>query len=116
MTASRGYCRFATPELYAIAEEGVVDDLAPAALRVWHSADFDSGPGAEEFMSEAAISLLVLAATVVLFLSSRLHVEWVAVCSALALHFTGVLTLGEALDGFGDPAVILIAALFVVSE
>jgi len=34
----------------------------------------------------------------------------------LALHFTGVLTLGEALAGFGDPAVILIAALFVVSE
>ena len=67
-------------------------------------------------MSEAAISLLVLAGTVGLFLSNRLPVEWVAVCSALALHFTGVLTLGEALAGFGDPAVILIAALFVVSE
>jgi len=67
-------------------------------------------------MTDAVISLLVLAGTVGLFLTNRLPVEWIAVSSALALHFTGVLTLGEALAGFGDPAVILIAALFVVSE
>lgn len=67
-------------------------------------------------MSDALVSLLVLAATVGLFVWNRLPVEWVAVSSALALHFTGVLTLGQALSGFGDPAVLLIAALFVVSE
>ena len=81
-----------------------------------YSPPFEPRPGDEDSVSDAAISLLVLAGTVGLFLSNRLPVEWVAVCSALALHFTGVLTLGEALDGFGDPAVILIAALFVVSE
>jgi len=42
--------------------------------------------------------------------------EVVAIGSSLALYFTGVLTLNRALAGFGDPAVILIAALIVVSE
>lgn len=67
-------------------------------------------------MSDATISLVILAAVVGLFVWNRLPVEFVAVGSALALYFTGVLTLPEALAGFGDPAVILIAALFVVSE
>ncbi len=67
-------------------------------------------------MSDATISLLVLAVVVVLFVWNRLPVELVAVGSALALYFTGVLTLNQSLAGFGDPAVILIAALFVVSE
>jgi di/tricarboxylate transporter len=67
-------------------------------------------------MSDATISLSILAAVVVLFVWNRFPVEIVAVGAALALYFTGVLTLNESLAGVGDPAVILIAALFVVSE
>ena len=67
-------------------------------------------------MSDATISLSILAAVVVLFVWNRFPVELVAVGAALALFFSGVLTLNESLAGFGDPAVILIAALFVVSE
>ena len=67
-------------------------------------------------MSDAAITLLTLAVVVVLFVSQRVPVELVAVGSALALYGFGVLTLPQALAGFGDPAVILIASLFVVSE
>jgi di/tricarboxylate transporter len=67
-------------------------------------------------MSDATVSLLILAAVVVLFVWNRFSVELVAVGAALALFFSGVLTLDESLAGFGDPAVILIAALFVVSE
>ena len=67
-------------------------------------------------MSDATVSLSILAAVVVLFVWNRLPVELVAVGAALALFFSGVLTLDESLAGFGDPAVILIAALFVVSE
>ncbi|HEX6012523.1 MAG TPA: SLC13 family permease, partial [Geminicoccaceae bacterium] len=52
---------------------------------------------------------------VVLFVWDRLPVVLVAVGTALALYATGVLDLGQALAGFGDPAVIFIAALFVVS-
>src|SRR5690606_31055688 len=39
----------------------------------------------------------------------------VAMAVALALYATGVLTLQQSLAGFGDPAVIFIATLFVVS-
>ncbi len=67
-------------------------------------------------MNPEVITLLTLAGVVVLFVWNRLPVELVAVGAALFLYGTGVLTLPEALAGFGDPAVILIAALFVVSE
>jgi Na+/H+ antiporter NhaD/arsenite permease-like protein len=67
-------------------------------------------------MSDATISLIVLAAIVILFVWNRLPVEVVAIGAALTLYFTGVLDLSQALAGFGDPAVILIACLFVVSE
>ena len=40
----------------------------------------------------------------------------VAIGVALALWATGVLSLDEALAGFGDPTVLFIASLFVVSE
>jgi di/tricarboxylate transporter len=67
-------------------------------------------------MSDAAISLLVLGGVVALFVWNRLPVEVVAIGSALVLLLTGVLDLGEAFAGFADPAVVMIAALFVVSE
>jgi di/tricarboxylate transporter len=67
-------------------------------------------------MDPEIVTLLTLAAVVVLFVWNRLPVELVAIGAALVLYATGVLTLPQALAGFGDPAVILIAALFVVSE
>ncbi len=67
-------------------------------------------------MSDSTLTLLTLAVVVGLFVWNRLPVEFVAIGSALVLYALGVLTLPEALAGFGDPAVILIAALFVVSE
>ncbi|HEY7316713.1 MAG TPA: hypothetical protein VIE89_03995 [Candidatus Binatia bacterium] len=66
-------------------------------------------------MSDATISLSILAAVVVLFVWNRFAVELVAVAAALVLYFTGVLTVNESLAGFGDPAVMLIGALFVVT-
>ncbi len=66
-------------------------------------------------MSEAAITLCVLAAVVVLFVWNRLPVEIVAVGASMALAATGVLDLGQAVAGFGDPTVLFIASLFVVS-
>jgi di/tricarboxylate transporter len=67
-------------------------------------------------VSEAALTLLTLAVVVVLFVSNRLPVEVVAVGSALVLYALGIISLTEALAGFADPAVLLIGALFVVSE
>src|SRR5580765_4554669 len=67
-------------------------------------------------MSDTTITFLVLAAAVVVFVWDQLPVAIVAVAVALALWATGVLDLDQALGGFGDPTVIFIASLFVVSE
>jgi len=57
----------------------------------------------------------IVAIVVVLFIWNKFPVVFVAIFTALALWATGVLTLGQSLAGFGDPAVIFIASLFVVS-
>ncbi|MHA6523566.1 SLC13 family permease [Tessaracoccus sp. G1721] len=67
-------------------------------------------------MTDSVITLVVLGATVVLFILDRLPVAVVALLVPLSLWATGVLELGEATAGFGDPTVLFIAALFVVSE
>ena len=67
-------------------------------------------------MSDSTITFLILAAAVVVFVWDYLPVAIVAVGVALSLWATGVLSLDQALSGFGDPTVIFIASLFVVSE
>ena len=67
-------------------------------------------------MSPIAYTATIIAFVVVLFIWNRLPVVVVAMATALALWATGVLTIGQALAGFGDPAVIFIASLFVVSS
>ncbi len=67
-------------------------------------------------MSPSTTSLVVLLATIVLFVWNRLPVGAVAVLTALALYATGLVDAGTALAGFGDPVVVFIASLFVVSE
>lgn len=67
-------------------------------------------------MSDSTITFLVLGAVVVLFVSNRVPVAIIAVATALSLWATGVLELEQALAGFGDPTVLFIASLFVVSE
>ena len=67
-------------------------------------------------MSDVAITFAILLVVVIAFVSNRIPVGLVAIGAALALYFTGVLDLTQALAGFGDPAVIFIATLFVVSE
>lgn len=67
-------------------------------------------------MSHSTITFLILGAVVVVFVADQFPVAIVAVGTALALWATGVLDLNQALAGFGDPAVLFIASLFVVSE
>jgi di/tricarboxylate transporter len=67
-------------------------------------------------MSDMAISFSVLGALVVLFVWNRFPVEIVAIGAALTLYATGVLTLDQAISGFGDASVVFIATLFVISE
>jgi len=67
-------------------------------------------------MSDITTCFLILGVSVVLFISQRIPVELVAIGVALSLYFTKILSLGESLSGFGDPTVLFIASLFVVSE
>jgi len=66
-------------------------------------------------LSSTATTFAILAGIIVLFVSDRVPVVLVAIGTALALYFTGVLDVDQSLRGFGDPAVIFIASLFVVS-
>jgi di/tricarboxylate transporter len=66
-------------------------------------------------MSPITLTALIIAAAIVLFVWNRVPVVLVAIGVAMALWATGVLPLGAAMAGFGDPAVIFIATLFVVS-
>jgi di/tricarboxylate transporter len=59
---------------------------------------------------------LVLGGVVVLFISNRVPVAIIAIGTSLSLWATGLLALPEATAGFGDPTVLFIASLFVVSE
>jgi di/tricarboxylate transporter len=65
--------------------------------------------------ADALTVFIILGITVALFVSDRIRLDLVALMSAAALALTGVLTPSQALAGFGDPLVIMIAALFVVS-
>jgi di/tricarboxylate transporter len=67
-------------------------------------------------MSDQTITLLILVISVVIFVLNRLPVGVVALGVALALWATGVLSIDQAVAGFGSPTVVLIAALFVVAE
>jgi di/tricarboxylate transporter len=67
-------------------------------------------------MSDETTTFLILGIVVAVFIWDHLPVAAVALGTALSLWATGVLTLEQSLAGFGDPTVIFIASLFVVSE
>ncbi len=66
-------------------------------------------------INEITVVLGVLGVTVVLFIWNRLPVEMVALGASLTLLAAGVIDINQALEGFGDPTVVFIASLFVVS-
>jgi di/tricarboxylate transporter len=65
-------------------------------------------------MTQIIMTLAIIAAAMVLFAWNPVPAAVVAVCASLALYFTGILTMKETLAGFGDPVVILIAALLAI--
>ncbi|ALV45367.1 hypothetical protein MB46_07535 [Arthrobacter alpinus] len=67
-------------------------------------------------MTEPVLMLLILAATVAIFVWNKIPVEIVAIGVALLLFSTGIISIDDAFSGFGSQTVVLIAALFVVAE
>ncbi len=66
-------------------------------------------------MHDITIMAAIILAAIVLFIWNRIPVILVAMGVGMALYATGLVTLNQALSGFGDPAVMFIATLFVVS-
>lgn len=62
------------------------------------------------------LTFLILALTIILFIWGRLRSDLVALMALLALFLSGILTADQALSGFGNSTVIMIAALFVVGD
>lgn len=62
------------------------------------------------------LTFVILGITIALFIHGRLAPDLVAVFSLLALALFGVIETRDAMAGFGNSTVVMIAALFVVSE
>ncbi|SLM62340.1 MULTISPECIES: SLC13 family permease [Dickeya] len=58
----------------------------------------------------------LLLVTIVLFATGKLRMDVVALLVIIAFVLSGTLTLQQALMGFSDPNVFLIAALFIIGE
>ncbi len=65
---------------------------------------------------ETLFVFILLAITIILFASELLPLDVTAVLVVLALMLSHVLSPAEALSGFGDPLVLLIAGVFVIAE
>ena len=65
---------------------------------------------------DLALVLALLVAAVVMFALGQPRMDAVALIMLAVLPLTGVITMGEALAGFSDSNVVLIALLFVIGE
>jgi len=66
--------------------------------------------------TDLMLVLGLLLAAVVMFVINKPRMDVVALLMITALPFTGVLKMSEALAGFSDSNIVLIAALFVIGE
>lgn len=62
------------------------------------------------------LTFVILVITIIFFIFGRLRADVVALLSLLTLFLAGIITLDQALSGFGDSTVIMIAALFVIGD
>ena len=67
-------------------------------------------------MASQLLVFAVLLGTVVLFVVDRWRYDVVAMMALMVLALTGVVPAGEVFSGFGNPAVITVAAVMIVSR
>ncbi len=65
---------------------------------------------------DLALVLLMLTSAIAMFVVNRPRMDAVALLVMVLMPFTGIITVSEALAGFADSSIILIAALFVIGE
>ncbi len=64
---------------------------------------------------QALATLLILAGAIIAFVLNRWRPDFIAVGVLLILALAGIVTTEEAVGGFGMPAVVAVAAVFVIS-
>jgi len=65
---------------------------------------------------DIALTLGILLAAIVLFATEWIRMDLVSLLVLLTLGLTGLVTAEEAFSGFSNPAVITVAAMFVISS
>ncbi len=65
---------------------------------------------------DLAVVLLLLVAAIAMFVVGRPRMDAVALIMIAVMPFTGIISMNEALAGFSDSNIVLIAALFVIGE
>lgn len=65
---------------------------------------------------ELIIVLLLLLAAIIAFMINKPRMDVVAVCALLALPVTGSVTLDQALAGFSDSSVLIVAIFFIIGD
>ena len=66
--------------------------------------------------ADLLIVLVLLGAAIMMLSLNRPRSDAVALIMMVALPFTGLITVNEALAGFANPNIVLIAAMFVIGE
>ncbi len=66
--------------------------------------------------TDLLIVLALLGAAIAMFIVNKPRMDAVGLLMIVLLPLTGVLTINEALAGFADSSIVLIAALFVIGE
>ncbi len=66
--------------------------------------------------TDLGLVLALLLAAIVMFVANRPRMDVVALIMIAALPLTGTVTVPEAIAGFADPNIVLIALLFVLGE
>ena len=64
--------------------------------------------------AQIAFVYVLLALTIGAFIIDRWRMDMVALMVVIVLALSGIITPGEAVAGFGNTIVVMIAALFVV--
>ncbi|MCV5942110.1 SLC13 family permease, partial [Escherichia coli] len=65
-------------------------------------------------MTPIVITLVLLLVAIILFATEKLPVDVIGLILVIALVLTNVLTIQEAVSGFGNDVVITIAGLFLL--
>jgi|LSQX01.2.fsa_nt_gb di/tricarboxylate transporter len=67
-------------------------------------------------MNDQILVILIILATLYLFVDGRIRYDFVALLALVTLVLTGVIDGKEAFKGFGHPAVITVAAVLIISS